>query len=191
VFFFRFLRLAVVAGLGYLFLFGPFHRWLFDGFFPWVTGEWTVERNAFFLRLALYAVFGGALVSFNLWLDYAKVRAVVEDRRSMFGALLAACRFVGRNPARTLGLYAVDSVLFLLVVALYAVFASDAGRAGWHMWAALAVSEVYLLARLWVKLVFWASEVSLFQSLLAHADYAAAPLPVWPESPSAEAIDRP
>jgi hypothetical protein len=42
-----------------------------------------------------------------------------------------------------------------------------------------------------VKLVFWASEVSLFQALLAHAEYAAAPLPIWPESPSAEAIDRP
>ena len=191
VFFFRFLRLAVVAGVGYLFLFGPFHRWLFDGFFPWATREWTVERNAFFLRLALYAVFGGALASFNLWLDYAKVRAVVEDRRSMIGALVAACRFIGRNPARTIGLYLADSVLFLVVVALYAVFASDAGGTGWTMRAGLLVSQIYLLARLWVKLVFWASEVSLFQALLAHAEYTAAPLPIWPESPAAEAIDRP
>jgi hypothetical protein len=191
VYFFRFLRLAVVAGAGYLFLFGPFHRWLFDGFFPWATREWTVERNAFFLRLALYAVFGGALVSFNLWLDYAKVRAVVEDRRSMIGALIAACRFIGRNPARTAGLYLADSVLFLVVVAFYAVFASDAGGTGWTMRAGFLVSQIYLFARLWVKLVFWASEVSLFQALLAHAEYAAAPLPIWPESPSAEAIDRP
>jgi hypothetical protein len=191
VYFFRFLRLAVIAAVGYLFLFGPFHRWLFDAFYQWATREWTVERNAFFLRLALYGVFGVALVSFNLWLDYAKVRAVVEDRRSMIGALLAACRFIRRNPARAVGLYLVDSALFLVVVALYAACAPGAGGTGWTMWAGFLVSEAYVLARLWVKLVFWASETSLFQALLAHADYVAAPLPVWPESPSAEAIDRP
>ncbi len=191
VYFFRFLRLAVFAAAGYLLLFGPLHRLLFDGFYPWAIREWTVERNAFFLRLALYAVFGGALVSFNLWLDYARVRAVVEDRRSMIGALVAACRFIRRHPAQTAGLYLADSLLFVAVVAVYAAFAPDAGTTGWTMWVAFAVSEAYLLARIWVRLVFCASEVSLFQSLLAHAGYAAAPLPVWPESPSAEAIDRP
>jgi hypothetical protein len=191
VYFFRFLRLAIVAGAAYLFLFGPVHRWLFDLFYPWATRDWTVERNAFFLRVALYALFGGALVSLNLWFDFAKVRAVVEDRRSMIGALVAACRFIRRNPAQAVGVYLADSALFLVVVAVYALVAPGAGRAGWSMWAAFAVSECYLLARLWVKLLFWASEVSLFQSLLAHADYVASPLPVWPDSPSAEAIDRP
>ena len=109
----------------------------------------------------------------------------------MIGALVAACRFIRRHPARTVGLYLADSLLFLAVVAVYAAFASDAGRAGWTMWVAFAVSEAYLLGRIWVRLVFYASEVSLFQSLLAHAGYVAAPLPIWPESPSADAIDRP
>jgi len=191
VYFVRFLRLAVFAALGYWVLFGPLHRALFDAFFPWATREWTVERNAFFLRLALYVVFGGALASFNLWLDYARVRAVVEDRRSMIGALIAACRFIARHPAQTIGLYLADGVLFVALVAVYAAVAPDAGRAGWTMWVAFAVSEAYLLGRIWVRLVFYASEVSLFQSMLAHAGYVAAPLPVWPDSPSAEAIDRP
>jgi hypothetical protein len=191
VYFFRFLRLAVVAGAGYLLLFGPLHRLLFDLLYPWATREWTVERNAFFLRLALYVVFGGALVSFNLWLDYARVRAVVEDRRSMIGALVSACRFIRRHPVQTVGLYTADSLLFVAAVAVYAAFAPDAGGTGWTMWVAFTVSEAYLLARIWVRLVFYASEVSLFQALLAHAGYAAAPLPIWPESPSAEAIDRP
>jgi hypothetical protein len=191
VYVFRFLRLAVVAAIAYLFLFGPFHRWLFDLFYPWATRDWTVERNAFALRLVLYGLFGGALAAVNLWFDYAKVRAVVEDRRSMIGALIAAWRFVGRHPAQAAGLYLADSLLFVALIAVYAAVAPGAGAAGWSMWLAFAVSELYLLGRLWVKLVFYASEVSLFQALLAHAGYAAAPLPVWPESPSAEAIDRP
>jgi len=191
VYFFRFLRLAVFAALGYLFLFGALHRWMFDVFYPWATHDWTVERNAFFLRLALYVLFGGVLLAFNLWLDYTKVRAVVEDRRSMIGALVAALRFIRRNPGQVVGLYLVDSLLFVVVLAVYGAVAPGAGGAGWEMWLGFAVSELYLLGRVWVKLVFYASEVSLFQALLAHASYAAAPLPVWPESPAAEAIDRP
>ena len=53
---------------------------------------------------------------------------------------------------------------------------------------AFAIGQLYVLARLWVKLVFWASATSLFQARLAHAGYVAAAAPVWPESPSAEAL---
>jgi hypothetical protein len=191
VYVFRFARLALVSGVGYWLLFGVLHRWLFDALYPWVTRDMTVERAAFAVRVALYLAFGVALAGFNLWIDYAKVRAVVEDRRSMIGALMASFRFIRRHPADTVGLYLADGVLFLAVLAVYAAFAPSAGTTGWTMWLGFAVSEAYLLARLWVKLVFYASEVALFQARLAHADYAAAPLPVWPESPAAEAIDKP
>ena len=190
VYFFRFLRLAVFAALGYLFLFGTLHGWLFDVLYPRATHDWTVERTAFFLRLALYVVFGGALLAFNLWLDYAKVRAVVEDRRSMIGALIAALRFIRRHPAQAIGLYLVDGLLFAIVVGVYLAVVPGAGSTGWSMWLGVALSEAYLLARLWVKMVFCASEVSLFQSLLAHAGYVAAPVPTWPESPAVEAVER-
>jgi uracil-DNA glycosylase len=43
-----------------------------------------------------------------------------------------------------------------------------------------------VLARLALKLQFLASEIALFQSCLAHASYAATPVPAWPDSPSAE-----
>jgi hypothetical protein len=101
---------------------------------------------------------------------------------------MAAFRFLRRQLLKAAGLYLVDGAVFVLVLALYALVAPGAGSTGWSMWAGFVVTEAYLALRLWVKLVFYASEVSLFQGLLAHADYAAAPLPVWPESPSAEAI---
>jgi hypothetical protein len=44
------------------------------------------------------------------------------------------------------------------------------------------------VARLLVKLQFLASQTALFQRLLAHAGYTAAPVPSWPESPAAETI---
>jgi len=185
VYFFRFLRLAVVAGLAYWLLFGPLHAWLFGRVYPALTRNLTVERQAFAIRLALYAVFGAALALVNLLFDYAKVRAVVEDRRSMLGALTAAAGFVRRHPGGAIGLYLLDAACFVLVVAAYGMVAPGAPA---PLWWTLLVGQTYLLARLFVRLLFFASEVAFFQRALAHSEYTALPLPVWPDSPAAEAI---
>jgi hypothetical protein len=58
------------------------------------------------------------------------------------------------------------------------------------MWAAFVTGQLYLLARLAIKLHFLSSQTALFQAHLAHATYTAAPAVPWPESPAAEAIAR-
>jgi hypothetical protein len=120
--------------------------------------------------------------------DYAKIRLVVEDRRSAVGALLAGLRFIGRNPGRVVGLYAINALTFIAVVGVWALAAPGAGGAGVWMWASFAGGQVYLLARLLIKLQFLASATALFQARLAHAAYASAPVPRWPESPAAELL---
>lgn len=188
VFFFRFFRLGVMAFVVYAALFELVHGWLFDGVYERVTRDVTVERSAFLVRLGLYVLFGLLLVVVNLVFDYAKIRAVVEDRRSMIGALRAGARFVARQPLRTAGLYLAVGLLFGVVLAAYAAVAPGAWGPGWSLVRGLLIGQIYVLARLWVKLVFYASQTSLFQASLAHAGYTAAPTPVWPESPGAEAI---
>jgi hypothetical protein len=188
VFFFRFLRLGVVQWFVYAFLFGGMHGWLFDRWYPRLTHEVSVERTAFLIRFALYVAFGIAVAAAALVFDYAKVRAVVEDRRSMLGAIGAAVGFIRRNTAAAAGVFATNFALFVFVVGIYALVAPGAGGAGISLWLGFAVGQLYILGRLWVKLVFWASETALFQSRFAHAGYVARPVPVWPDSPSAEAI---
>jgi hypothetical protein len=188
VFFFRFLRLALPAAAVYGLLFGAVHPVLFGSLLSDVTRDFTSERSVFAVRLAFYALFALALAACNLVFDYAKVRAVVEDRRSMLGALAAALRFIGRNARGVASLYALDATCFAAVLALYAATAPGAGAAGIQMWVAFVVGQLYVLARLWVKLVFWASETALFQGRLGHAGYVARPQPAWPDSPAAEAI---
>jgi hypothetical protein len=187
-FFFRFLRLAIVQWIVYATLFGLVHRGLFDRLYPLLTRDMTVERTAFLIRAALYVVFGIALAGFNLLFDYAKVRAVVEDRHSMIASIGGAARFIGRNAGAAIGLYALGSLLFLGVLAVYAALAPGSGGAGVMTWIALAIGQLYILARLWIKLVFWASETALLQSRFGHAGYVARPQPVWPDSPAADAI---
>jgi hypothetical protein len=184
VWFVRFLRLAVVAALVYWLLFTRLHPWLFDTLYPLWTHDLDVERTAFAVRVALYVVFTALVCGVNILFDYAKVRAVIEDRRSMLGALAAGTRFVVRHPAKTLALYAMNVGVYLLVVGAYYLAAPGASSGG----LAFAIGQAYIVLRVVVRLQFTASQASLFQQKLAHAGYVARPLPTWPESPSAEAI---
>jgi hypothetical protein len=188
VFFWRFLRLGLIAGVLYWALFALLHRWLFDDAYQALIVDVSAERVAFFWRFSLYAVFGAALMAVNILVDYAKVRLVVEDRRSVVGALSAALGFLARHPRRALGVYALNCAVFLVVLGAWALLAPGAGGAGVSMWAGFAATQTYLLARLAVKLQFLASQTALFQRSLAHAAYTAAPAALWPESPAAETI---
>ena len=188
VFFWRFLRLGLVAGAAYWFLFSYVHVWLFDDLYDRLTQDLTTERVAFLWRVALYVTFGAVLVAVNLACDYARIRTVVEDRRSVIGAFSAALAFVGRQPARVFGLYALNALVFLSLLAVWALAAPGAGEMGLSMWLGFAGTQLFLLARLLLKLQFMASQTALFQRSFGHAAYTAAPVPAWPESPAAEAI---
>lgn len=184
VYFVRFIRLGVIAAALYWFLFAKLHPWLFDGVYSRLTRDLTVERTAFMYRAFLYGLFFAVVLAVNLVFDYAKVRAVVEDRRSMIGALAAGMRFVVRNARAAIGLYALNALVFLAVIGLYALAAPGAAASA----SGFAIGQLYIVLRVVVRLQFTASHIALFQSRLAHAGYVARPVPAWPDSPAAEAI---
>jgi len=187
---FRFIRLGAMVGLVYWWLFAYLHPWLFGQWYVNLTRNLGVERTAFLWRLAFYAVFGGCLVLVNLVADYARIRIVVEDRRSVLGGVSAAWRFIWRRPGHVLALYALNSAVFVVVVSIWLVVAPGAGSAGLWMWAMFVLNQLYVVARLLMKLQFLASQTAMFQAHLAHARYTAEPTPVWPDSAAAEAITR-
>jgi hypothetical protein len=190
----RLVRLGVIAFIVYALLFRYVHGWIFDHAYQALTHNTTVERTAFMVRLLGYALFGALLVIANVVFDYARIRIVVEDRRSAIGAVLAGARFVVRHLTGVLGLYGLNAVAFLGLIAIYALVVPGAPRAGLGTWIVLTLGELYILGRHYLKLLFYASETAFFQGALAHAAYTAAPTPVWPDSPAAEMIgnaDRP
>lgn len=186
--FWRFLRLGLFAWVVYAFLFGFVHGWLFTDLYERMIRDLTVERTAAAIRFAGYALFGALLLCFNVIFDYARIRIVVEDRRSAIGALAAGARFVRRHAGRVLGLYLLNGLAFALLVALYGLASPGAPRTGAGMWLVLLLGQAYIVLRHYLKLVFYASETALFQSALAHAAYTAAAPIEWPESPAAESI---
>jgi hypothetical protein len=186
-YFFRLLRLQAVAAVCYGVLFTLVHYWLFERVYAAVTRDVSVERTALLYRVFLYLAFAAIVVIVNIWVDYAKVRMVVEDRRSALGALQASTRFIRRNAASVFGLYMLNFAVFLVVLLLYAVVAPSPGAGAW-VWVTFIVGQLYIALRVVVRLLFSASAIALFQARLAHAGYVARPLPVWPDSPVAEAI---
>jgi hypothetical protein len=187
VYFVRFLRLAVVIGAAYFVLFRWLYPLLFVTLAGLLSGDTATDDDTLRVRGVLYAVFAAALVVVGAITDFAKVRAVVEDRRGMLGAIAASIRFILRRPLRVLGLYLLN--LFALIVILRLWVQAEPG-ADAPSWLALLLVLLYLVARIWAKLAFLASEVVFFQGELAHIDYTAAPLPVWPDSPEAEAMEN-
>ena len=186
----RLLRLTVIAGLAYGVLFGIGYGWLCDDLNAVPTRNGTAQGLAFAGRLLPYVVFGCLLGAVNLVVDYARVRAVVEDRRSMIGAVIAGWRFVRRHPSACAGLYAANGLVLGAVMLSFTLGAPVTRTTGLSMWLAVWLGQVYIVARLACRLLFYAAEVSYFQSQLAHAGYVATPTPVWPESSSAEALGR-
>ena len=185
--FWRFLRLGILAFAAYYVLFELIHGLLLDDLYERVTRNTTVERTAFAVRVGCYAVFAVLLVAVNLVFDYARVRLVVEDRRSAIGALLASVRFVRRHP-RAVYLYLLNFSAFVLLAVVYALLAPGAPGSGIWMWIAIGIGQLYIVGRHYLKLLFYASETAFFQGALAHAAYTAAPPVVWPDSPAAEAV---
>ena len=168
--------LALSAAVVYGWIFGYVHPWLLDTRYASLTRDLDSERAAFAWRVAGYAIVGALAAGANLILDYAKIRMVVEDRRSATGSLVAAVRFLSRNPTAAGGLYLLNTVTFAALLAAWAGVAPSGGPAGLRMWLAFVLGQGFIAARLAIKLHFLASQTALFQRSLAHERFTAAPL---------------
>jgi hypothetical protein len=160
---FRFVRLEIATAFAYAILFGVLHRWMFGSLYPRMVEGVTFERTAFAVRMALYLAFVLALAAVNIVFDFAKIRVVVEDRRSALVALAASWRFIRRHTAAAVGVYLLDAITFAIVLTVYAYVAPPGGGTGVAVWAAFAIGQAYIVGRLSVRLLFFASETALFQ----------------------------
>ena len=126
------------------------------------------------------AIFG---VAVGMVATFARIRIVVEDRRSALGATLGALRFLRRNPA-AIGLVVVFGLLQVVALVVITFTVDPAATVGWRR----ALAQGSIAVPVILILVEHAAGISLFQSRLAHASYTAAPPITWPDSPAAEAI---
>jgi hypothetical protein len=163
-FFWRFLQLALMAGVLYLgiYLLG---RRLFV-YVEDATRDVTVEKVVLLATAAGTAAIAFLLCLVNVAFDYARIATVVEGRRDMLRTAGRGFAFVLRRPFRTLGLYFTLAVVGLLLLAGYSQIAPGARQATIPgIVLAFALGQIYLVAKLVLRLTFAGSQLALFESL--------------------------
>lgn len=176
VFLIRFVRLFLIVGL----VFWAIHASLV----PWLRADLSTAA-----RVTVHVLFVGLLAGVSIVTDFAQIRAVVEDRISMIGALVASMRFVGRRWVRVLALYVLNAAIFAVLLLLCGAFPIGPDEAS-GVFTSVSVAFAYLVVRAASSLALTAASTVFFQNELAHARYTASPQLVWPDSPAAEAINN-
>ncbi len=160
----RFLRIEIATAVVYGFLFVGLHRWMFGRLYPHFERHVSLERTAFLIRISFYTLFVVLLATANAVFDFAKIRAVAERRRSAVFALVASCRFLRQNASGAIAVYLLDAITFAALLSMYAYVAPAGGGTGAMAWVAVLIGQAYVVGRLCVRLLYFASETALFQS---------------------------
>lgn len=169
-FLFRFLRLAVAFGILYYLIY-RLSRLLFATWKDAVR-DVTAETPVLLGVLLIAALTVGLLTVVRVVSDYAKIAIVLEERRSVLGAVAAGARFVVAHPIRTLGLYCAIAAAGLALLAFYHLLPAAGPRASsWlGVAAAFALTQLALVVKLGLRLATLGGECGLYGSLRADPE---------------------
>ena len=149
--------ISVTAGVIVVALYLTLHPALFGAVYDSLARTTNNERTAFAYRVALYLVFGATLALVSLLADYARIAAVATEA-TVREAFQRGVAFLRNAPGAVVALYVLNGALFVSLFVAYGLIDRRAGG-----WRAVVVGQLYIVARLALRLVFVASEVRLVQ----------------------------
>ncbi len=165
VFFGRFFRITALVAVGYALLFGILKPGVED-LLDYILREEIDERIVFACILGKYLLVALALAALSMISDYTKISTVVESRYSILLAMLRSLRLCLAQPRKVFGLYLMLTLLGLLLLLLYSIVAPGASQQSWPgVILALALGQVYILSRVWLRVFYLGSQFELFREL--------------------------
>ena len=181
-FFFRLLRLHLLSALI-------------------LGGSLLVAESMFYqinlgVLLGFGSLFGLGYIFCDVVLDYAKIRTVVEDRRSMVFAIAAGFRFVVRRPGAVVRLYLLNATIsFIGYGSLVSTnylgnYFGDPPILPFFLGLLIIVLNTVVVAG-WVPLLFLSTQTAFFQDELAYPGYTAGSGFSPPDLPDTEVVAGP
>jgi hypothetical protein len=160
-FFFRLLRLHLLSAL----ILGS----------SLYVAEWMMFHQINLgVMLGFGSLFGLGYIFCDVVLDYAKVRTVVEDRRSMVFAIAAGFRFVVRRPGAVVRLYLLNATIGFIGFGSFVLVNYSLVPVGLHwLLVLLIVALGMVVVAGWVPLLFLSTQTAFFQDELAYPGYTA------------------
>ena len=145
------------------------------------------------VMLGFGALFGLGYIFCDVVLDYAKIRTVGEDRRSMVFAITAGFRFVVRRPGELVRLYLLDATIGFIGFGSFALGYYYPVPVGlpWLLVLLLLVALGFVVVLGWVPLLFLSTQTAFFQDELAFPGYTAGASVGPPDSPITEVVAGP
>ena len=151
---------------------------------------------AFWVGLVTLVLLGLGYIFCDVVLDYAKIRTVVEDRRSMVFAVTAGFRFAVRRPGAVVRLYLLNGAIAVILLGIHWVAIIYSLHAeSWllqqHWGTVLFFSALGIVPLVWVPLLFLATQTAFFQDELAYPGYTAGSGVSPPDLPVTEVVAGP
>ena len=163
-YFFRFVRLGLLSGAAY-FLVYRIGRWAYSKVGE-LTRDVTSEREIILYGMTTLLLGALLLVIVHLVFAYAKIATVVEDRRSMFLAMLRGAGFVLSHPLAVLGVYGSLALISGVLLVLYYLIAPDSGQstaAGVAL--AFLLGQLFLASKLVLRVALLGGQTALYRKL--------------------------
>jgi len=169
-FFWRFFRLAIVAGVCLFLVTGVVSVGIGAATKPFADSEWEPAGYLAGFARMIVAVLVGAL--FLLALDYARIRVARDGSRSMFKAYFRSLGFVLRHLLTAYGIAIPIVAMLAALMVCYLVYETNAPAAS--TWGAIAtlflIQQAVVLGRVFLRVALVGAE--------RHYDLTMRPIPV-------------
>ncbi len=164
-FFSRYLRLffvfcvtlgAVLAGFNFS----------IEPYFEDLAEAATTDRDAFLLKALGIVILLFVVSLVGMVFDYAKVRTVIDRRRSMIVSAVSGLSFSFRCFWRCFRLFYMNVLLVAALTGLFLLVGNQFSNATWGSIIGLfVVQQVFIVCRIGMKLSFFASQLAMYESL--------------------------
>lgn len=156
-----FVLLAVMLGLV-----GAGYKFLLSDVIDDLRDAATTGRASFLWRVAGVGVAVLACAFVLMVFDYAKIRMVVDRRRSSFLAAASAFAFAVRRCWRAVPLFSMNLLIVVLLFVLYlAVENQFSGVTLASMISLFVIQQIFIISRLWMKLSFYSTQMAYYGSI--------------------------
>ena len=127
-----------------------------------ISSRALTERPGFWLGLGLGALVWVLLLVVQMIFDYARIRSVLRERRSVWGSFVDGLGFAGRHPAATLGLAAILFLAGAVLSVLYVLVREAVGQGTpGGVALAFAVQQAFILGLIGLRYWAYAAQMHL------------------------------